>query len=43
MIGDEIFLLFEWPRGRLRRWLAAFGMVAALMLVLYLVFSWLGW
>ena len=34
---------FEWPRGSLKLWLAALGTIAALVIILYLLFSWLGW
>ena len=39
--GDEIPVLFEWPPGRLKRWLVALGTIATLMLAFYLIFSWL--
>ncbi len=34
--------LFEWPRGSLRQWLVALAAFAALLAVLYLLFSWMG-
>lgn len=34
---------FERPRGSFKEWLVALGTLAALMLVLYMIFSWLGW
>jgi hypothetical protein len=42
-VSDGWLIPLEWPRGPLRRWLAALATVAALLLLFYLVFSWLGW
>ena len=44
MIDDEpLGCPLGWPRGSLRQWLVALGTVAALIGLLYLLFSWLGW
>jgi len=40
---DWFVIPLEWPRGSLKRWLAALGTLAVLMLILYVIFSWLGW
>jgi hypothetical protein len=42
-MGDWFIIPLEWPRGSLKRWLMALGTVAALCLILYALFSWLGW
>ena len=39
---DDLFFLFEWPQGSLKRWLVALATFAALLLTLFLFFSWLG-
>jgi hypothetical protein len=34
--------MFGWPRGSLRQWLVALAVFAALLALLYLLFSWMG-
>jgi hypothetical protein len=44
MIDPEpIFYPFDWPRGSFRQWLVALATVAALIGLVYLLLSWLGW
>ena len=38
-MGDWLIIPLEWPRGSLRRWIAALASVAALLLIFYLIFS----
>jgi hypothetical protein len=42
--GDPTGCLFllEWPRGSVRQWLTALAIFATLLLLFYLLFSWMG-
>jgi hypothetical protein len=40
---DPVGCLWGWPRASLKQWVVGLGTMAALMAVLYFVFSWLGW
>ena len=42
-MDDPSVWLCEWPRESLKRWLIGLGTLALFMLVLYMLFSWIGW